>query len=415
MSETPAAAAPAPAPGPKPVPVPGPGAPPPAAAAPVRPPAPASTPRRRHWGVLASFVLLVALPMAVAAWYLWTRAADQYASTLGFSVRTEEASSAIELLGGITDLSGSSSSDTDILYEFIQSQELVASVDEKLDLRTLWAKADPEVDPVFAYHAPGTIEDLVDHWGRFVRISYDNGSGLIDVQVRAFEPQDARAIAQAVFDESSAMINDLSAIAREDAIGYARDELNQTVERLKEAREAVTQFRNRYQIADIESDITLTTGLLGALNQQLAEARIEFDLLRETTRESDPRITQTQRRIQVIEDQIAQERQKLGLGGDSTAAAEAENAMALRIGEYERLFVDRQFAEETYTAALSAFYSAQNEAARQSRYLAAHVRPTLAERADYPQRWLLFGMLSVFLFLVWSVLVLIYYSLRDRR
>ena len=56
------------------------------------------------------------MPALVTAFYLWTRAADQYASDVAFSVRTEEKGSAIELLGGITELSGSSSSDTDILY-----------------------------------------------------------------------------------------------------------------------------------------------------------------------------------------------------------------------------------------------------------------------------------------------------------
>ena len=77
--------------------------PPPAAA-----PTPAARPariKRRHWLLALSFVVLVLVPIGVAAAYLWTRAADQYISRVGFSVRTEEASSAIELLGGITSLS----------------------------------------------------------------------------------------------------------------------------------------------------------------------------------------------------------------------------------------------------------------------------------------------------------------------
>ena len=118
--------------------------------------------RRRHRGALLSFFILVLLPMALAGWYLWERAADQYASTVGFSVRTEEVGSAIEILGGITELSGSSSSDTDILYEFLQSQKLVRDIDSKLDLRTIWSK--PINDPIFAYDTSGTIEELLNHW-----------------------------------------------------------------------------------------------------------------------------------------------------------------------------------------------------------------------------------------------------------
>jgi capsular polysaccharide transport system permease protein len=77
--------------------------------------------------------------------------------------------------------------------------------------------------------------------------------------------------------------------------------------------------------------------------------------------------------------------------------------------------VDREFAETSYTAALAAFDLAQAEARRQSRYLAAHVRPTLAERPQYPQRLTLFAVITLFAFLMWTVLVLVGYSLRDRR
>ncbi|WP_411958363.1 hypothetical protein [Paracoccus homiensis] len=100
------------------------------------------------------FVLLVLVPVAISGWYLWTRAADQYASHMGFSVRSESGASSSELLGGLTSLVGmsdSSSSDTDILYKFIQSRDLVERVDNRLNLREIWSK--PENDPVFSYTA----------------------------------------------------------------------------------------------------------------------------------------------------------------------------------------------------------------------------------------------------------------------
>ncbi len=96
----------------------------------------------------------------------------------------------------------SSSSDTDILYRFIQSQEMAATIDRQLDLRALWSKGDPDVDPLFAYHAPGTIEDLTDYWNRMVKVFYDSSSGLLEVRVLAFDPNDAQSIAFALFEET---------------------------------------------------------------------------------------------------------------------------------------------------------------------------------------------------------------------
>ncbi|MBT8423411.1 MAG: capsule biosynthesis protein, partial [Silicimonas sp.] len=142
---------------------------------PLRPPAESARPKKRHWGVLTSFLCVVVLPVVLAAGYLWTRAADQYASTVGFSVIKQEMSSPIEILGGIADFAGVGVSDSDILYEFITSQELVETLDARLGLVEIFAK--PEGDPVFVYDPAGTIEDLHDYWGRMVRVTYDDSTG----------------------------------------------------------------------------------------------------------------------------------------------------------------------------------------------------------------------------------------------
>jgi capsular polysaccharide transport system permease protein len=366
--------------------------------------------RRRHYGVMYSFVAMVLVPIAVIASYLWLIATDQYASTVGFSVRKEETSPALEILGGITQLSGSNTSDTDILYEYIQSQKMVARLQEKLDLAALWSK--PEYDPVFAYHPDGTIEDLVEYWSQMVKVYYDSGSGLIEIRVLAFDPQDAQDIAREIYSESTDMINELSAIAREDAVRYAREDLTEAVARLRDAREAVTRFRNENRVVDPTADIATQAGLLGTLQAQLAEALIDLDLLDETTRSSDPRIARAERRIKVIEARIDDERRKRGITGSGDTE---QKLFSTLVGEYERLVVDREFAEKTYISALASYDTALATARRQSRYLAAHIAPTKAEKALYPQRGVLLGLMALFLFMAWAILVLVAYSLKDRR
>ncbi|WP_049645251.1 hypothetical protein [Candidatus Rhodobacter oscarellae] len=377
------------------------------------PPAQVSGLKTRHYLVLVSFLLMFVLPVCVTGWYMWTRAADQYVSRVGFSIRAEEPAAGINsLLGPLALGSGSSSaSDAELLYQFIQSQSLVAALDTRLDLRAIWAKPGASRDPVFVYDPPGTIEDLLEQWALMVRVFYDSTTGLIELRAHAFTPEDALAISEAVFAESTKMINAMTAVAREDAIGYARDELNLALERLKNSRAEVTEFRNKNQLVDPTIDIEGQAGLLATLNAQLAEALIELDLLKQSTRETDPRISQFERKVAVIEDRIADERRKLGLGGQSGS----NDAMANLVGEYERLIVDREFAEQTYTAALASFDAAQSDARRQTRYLAPYLTPTFAEKSEYPQRLTILGLVALFSFLVWAIFVLIAYSLRDRR
>lgn len=371
----------------------------------IRPMAQKAKIRPRHRLVVLSLLVVVALPLLIAAAYLWGVAKDQYASTVGFSVRREDSGGAADLLGGLSGLTKSSSSDTDILYEYLRSQKLVADMDARMDLRTLWSK--PSGDPIFVLDPDGTIEDLVDYWKRMVKTSYDSATGLIEVRVLAFEPADATGIAQALLDESARMINQLSAAAREDAVRFAREELKVAEDRLRTAREAMTSFRVKNQIVDPATDFQAQAGLVGTLENQLAEAQIEIDLLADSG-EADPRLVQAKRRAEVIVARIAAERAKVGAdGGQKDYAALA--------GDYERLLVDREFAEQSYVAALSTFDSARSESQRTSRYLAAHVLPTTAEVSRYPERLVILGLLGLFLMLLWSIATLVVYSLKDRR
>lgn len=380
----------------------------------VPPPAPKARLRGRHVVTLFSFLIFAIGPVLLTAWYMWDRALDRYISRAGFSVRTEEVGSAFELLGGITELSGSSSTDTEILFQFIQSQELVRNIDNAVDLRAIWSDTELGRDPIFTYDAPGSIEDLTAHWARMVSVYSDSGTGLIDIEVQAFTPQDAQAVNQLIYDESLAMINRLSAIAREDGTRYAREDLDSSVERLKDARSVLTQFRNRTQIVDPAASIQSQMGIMSSLQSALANELIELDVLIQSTSQDDPRIVRARQRIDVIEARIVEERNKFGIG-DSQDSDSGTPAFAELVGEYERLAVDLEFAEGSYRAAQATLDTSLAEARRQSRYLAAHIQPTLPESAEAPDRLQITSLVALFSFLAWAIATLSAYSIRDRR
>ena len=362
--------------------------------------------RRRHLILLISFLLWVVAPTGIVGFYLYTTAQDQYASHVGFSVRKEEAASAMELLGGISALSGSSSSDTDILYEFIRSRQMVRIIHNKLDLTKMYAAPD---DPIFGLAGDTRIEALVNYWQRMISVNYDNASQLIEVRALAFTPEDANAITQGVFDESSRMINNLSAIAREDTTRYAREELALSVTRLKQARVALTAFQNRTRIVDPTADLQGQMGLLNSLQAQLAETSIEVEVLRDTSAENDPRIKGALNKIAAIEKLIDEERESFS-NPDSDGGSFSQ-----LLAEFQELQIGVEFSEQSYLTAQASYDLTKAEALRKSRYLATYIEPTLAETPEYPRRLLLVLMTAGLFFLSWSILVMIYYSLRDRR
>ena len=361
----------------------------------------------RHWGLLASFALLVLLPFVLITGYLYTRAADQYHSEVAFSIRSEEAASAAAgLLGALTQVGSGSASDADILYEYIRSQRIVEDIDADLDLRAIYNAA--ENDPVFTLGPDATIEQLLGAWQRKVDVNYDSSTGIIHVVARAFDPESARIIATEILERSDALVNQLSEQAREDAVRFAREELEEAEEILRGVRKDLADFRRQYNLVDPTADVASQAGMLNALQQELAQALVDRDVLLSYAAESDQRVVQANRRITAITDRLEEERSSLDLTGLPGSLPDV-------VGRYEELLVNMEFANTAFTQTLAGLGAARAEARRQSRYLAAHIQPTEATSALYPRRFMLSALSALFLLLGWSMLLLVYYNVRDNR
>ena len=371
-------------------------------------PAPSGRFRLRHGFLILSFLALVVAPLWFTAWYLLNKAADQYHSVVAFTVRSEEVSSPFEMLGALTGAGASSGTDAEILFEYIQSQRMVEKLDADLDLRTIYNR--PADDYVFRLGENRSIEDLHWYWEWVVDVAFDNNSGLIEVTSLAFDPDDAYAISSAILHESNALVNRLSSEARADAIRFAQADLDEAEERLRGMRVKMRTFRNENRIIDPEAGVVGLQGLLNSLEEQLAQALVDRNELTSFAAAGDPRITNAERRIQAIREQIDLEKTALANQDDGKGVPLSEI-----IGQYEELQVDLQFSEDAYTSALVAFEAARTEARRQTRYLAAHIEPTKSQVAQYPRRYLLIAASAAALLILWSVLVLFAYNIRDRQ
>lgn len=376
----------------------------------IRPPARSAQIKPRHNGLMLSVVFVIILPVVITAFYLMVFAKDQYASNVGFTIRQEETGTASELMGGLSNiLGGGAQGHADLLFEYVQSQEIIERVGQEFDLRGHYSQSWP-VDPVFSLWPTATIEDLLWFWGRMVRVSYDKSTGLMLLQVRARDPASAREIAQLIVAESERMINRLNETARRDATRNAETDLEAALARLRDAREGLAEFRARTQIVDPQADIQGRMGVLNNLQQQLAEALVEQDLLGQSVDGADPRLRQVQRRVDVVRNRIREERQTFSQQDVTVDDTDYPRLIA----QFEGLQVDQAFAEATYQAALTALDAARSNASRQNLYLANFIQPTLAQRAQYPKAVQTIGLVLLFATLVWGIMALVYYSLRDR-
>jgi capsular polysaccharide transport system permease protein len=378
----------------------------------VRSAQPASV-KPRHWGLGLSFMLLVVVPAIAAALYLYSYAADQYASRTSFSIRGNESAPALSILGALSQTVSVSGTDAEIIYDFVRSQQMVEAALDALPLEEIYNRSPNDI--VFRLGENQPIEDITDYWNWMTTVSFDGASGIVHFEARAFDPESAQMIAAFVLAESTRIVNEISTQAREDAVAVARSVLEQAEDRLRNIRREIRVFRDTEQELDPTLNAQASMGLMAELQQQRAQAQVELDSYLSLVGPRGPRASALRQRISSLEQRINQERQRLGTGATGTTSSGDHRLFADLMGDYEELVVEREFAENAYVSALASFEQAQVEARRQTRFLSPHIRPPLSVEPQYPQRALLSVGIFILLTVAWAVLALIAYNVRDRR
>jgi capsular polysaccharide transport system permease protein len=360
--------------------------------------------------LLWSFVLCVLLPIMAATAYYMTIATDRYAARAGFSIRGVDTSAGIDGIGAITGLasSGSTTSDSYVVLSYLASRELVEAVDAELDLRGAYSATD--VDPLSRLEPDANAEEFVNYWQRRIRTQFDPTSGIIEFEVQSFTPEHAREIADAVLRLTQALVNDLSANARSDALRFAREEVELQEVRIRDVLSAIRDFRASEQSVDPSASAALEIQLIASLESRLIDLNARISALRQTLDEDAPSMNALRRNAEALEAQITERRQAIGNNVfDDVGMSAVTQSLAL----YEELEVERSLVQQAYASALISLEQARRDADRQQRYLAIHLRPQAAQSAEYPRSLRNLLVLSFALVAAWGIGALITYSVRD--
>lgn len=337
------------------------------------------TPARRRWrGTAARFALIVLLPTLLASGYFTLVAADRYVAEAKFQVRKPNAPGR----GPTQSLSieegpkGIGSDDSYAVQDFMLSRDAVQVLERQANLRAALTRA--QGDPFWQF--PSLInghsdEDLYEQYQSLVSVDYESSTGMTTLRVQAFAPDDARRIASALMVASEALLNQLNERARHDAVQVAETEVARSRAEARKAQENLTAFRDRESVIDptLLSQTVLTT--ISNLSLQLVEAAAQLDVTVHSSPNS-PQITPLRGRVQALQDQIDHERATL---------AGSDRSLAPKIAEYERLMLEREFAEKTFISTLNLLEAARLDAERQQEYLERVVEPAVPDKARYPR------------------------------
>lgn len=363
--------------------------------------------RRRNLFAPAALVATVVLPASLVAGYMYFIASDQFASQAAFSIRSEQGGVVSQgFLGAIASMGGTGSAqDTDLLFDYIRSQAIVEAVDRKLDLRDIYRQRG--ADRLFSLRADAPVEDVVQYWNRMVSVSNESRNGILQVEVKAFTPEDAQLILREILSESSDLINTLSEEARADSLRLSGEMVEEARQDLRDIRRKLTDFRRENQIVTPEIEAETRSTVIGALQGRIADALVERDSILSYTNENDQRVRNIDNRVESLRAQLEQERVDLLQSGQDTDVDV--------FGVYESLLVDQEMLNIAYGQALASQASAHAEARRQARYVAVHVPPSLAQSPLYPERLKTTLVAALLLLLLWSIVTVFYKNARDRH
>lgn len=377
----------------------------------------------RHAIIGGSFALCVAIPSVVTTVYMTLIAADQYSSTASFSVRNiSGAVAASDVLGIFSQASGASGmADSFILMDYIKSGEMLNKIEANFDLYSMYKPRG--LDFFFGMGAKMPFERRLAFWQSVVDVTFDHSSGIMTLELKAFNPKDAQILANFVMSQSEDLINQLSEKAQNEVLRGSQDEVQHAENRLMASRNQLREYRDVEQEIDPTQGAKIANDLIMRLEAKLSELNTALIGARQQMSDDSPRVKVLQSQISSIKEQIDNERQRLGTGANNQAPNPQSQAggktsrardVASRIQRYEALQTEEEFATKTYASALVSLEKARLEANEKQRYLATFIKPAVSEEAQYPERFLDSLLMTLLYAFVWAAGTMIYYNIRDR-
>jgi capsular polysaccharide transport system permease protein len=341
------------------------------------------------------FFLLVILPSLISVMYFYGVAAPQYVSEARFVVHSRgndgggQAALRAAAASGFGGFGGAmASGEANSIRNFLSSLDAVMQANEKLDLIELWRRPEADFIARLWFTEP---ERIARFFNQMVNVTLDPVTGVTTLRVRSFRPEDSKALTETLLVAAESLVNRLSERARGDTLQLAQQEIEIAERRVQESRAALVRFREQERELDSAGAVQSALVLRGQLEGALAQARAELTERQQFMRPDNPALQATRNRIEALERQISAERSR----HTDTTANVGGAVLARQLAAYERLMLEREFADKQLASATVSLETSRIEAQRQQLYLSRIVQPNLAVYPLYPRSFI--NSASIFL------------------
>ena len=348
---------------------------------------------------------VVYIPTLLVFAYLAMFHSSMYISETRFALRSSEGSEMPAIAGMLFQTATSTTLDAYVIQEYITSFDMLQKVEAAVQLADHYS--DSSWDIVSRLKKASSSEELLDYWNRIVTVNFNPDKGIIMVETRAYTPEMAQKINEAIVRESEALVNRINERAHQDSLRLTQEEVRASERRLLKAQVALQEFRDDKSILDPLTTARGLESVIAQLETESATTQAELTVALEVMQPNSPQVRSIQTKLNSLREQLIKERARLaGIGSQ-------DGTLSSLVGDYAQLATEERFAQEQYIKSMAAYEVARLKAISQSRYIVPFMPPSLPQDSLYPRPLLytLFAFLGLLVCL--GIVSLIVAAIKD--
>jgi capsular polysaccharide transport system permease protein len=359
--------------------------------------------RRGWWHRHRWMALFVGLPTLLATIYYGLIASPVYVSHSSFVIKSPNQRPTPTLsLANIVQSSGLSlgTEQTKEILQYLRSRNALQDLQARTNLDQMYSGRG--ADFLSRFPSPfqdDSFEDLFDYYGSMVDANLDTESNLAVLRVKAFTAEDAYAINNSLLNLSELLVNRLNQRAENRAITEAERRVLGAEERVRNARVALSAYRNQANLIDPERQAAGVLEISNRLITEQAALQAQLDLMVQVAPEN-PAIPALRERVAAIGTAIEKQ---------NSRAVGNPRAIASKLATFEKLTIEQEFATQMLTAANTSLEQARAEAQKQQYYLERVVEPNRPDDPALPnalkQILIVLGASLCLYFIGWMLVV----------
>ena len=221
------------------------------------------------------------------------------------------------------------------------------------------------------------FEALYLYYQKKVTVQLDANSSIAALTTRAFSAGAAHGMNRRLLELSEDLVNKLNQRGRQDMVRFAAAEVQEAQNRASAHSLALAGYRNRQGVIDPERQSAIPLQQIARLQDELVETKSQIAMLEKLAKDN-PQLPVFRQRAQLLQGEIRAETARVAGAGSRSLADKA--------AEFQRLSLEKEFADKMLASALSTLEQARSEAQRKQLYLERIVQPSRPDAPMEPRR-----------------------------